>query len=146
MRKRNLRIDVDAEVVASHKAKSTKGGKAKPADFEKDYPLSARSTTQSIKLKGTPSVCSSRRSRPPKHVRMMRKSKSTVNLTTPPLHIGFDHEAPEFMVYNKHITRGYRINFNSYRKIFKSLFMIHNETINVWTHLLGLMLFTFLIA
>ena len=29
------------------------------------------------------------------------------------------------------------MNFNSGKKIFKSLFMIHNESVNVWTHLLG---------
>ena len=50
------------------------------------------------------------------------------------------------MVYNKHIKSGYRINFNSSWRILQSLFMIHNETINVWTHLLGLVFFTFLIT
>ena len=42
---------------------------------------------------------------------------------------------------NEYIIRGYRINFNSPRKILKSLFMIHNETVNVWTHLIGTIFF-----
>lgn len=36
---------------------------------------------------------------------------------------------------NAHITHGYRINFDSPKKIFKSLFMVHNESVNIWTHL-----------
>lgn len=32
---------------------------------------------------------------------------------------------------------GYRINFNSYGQILKSLFQIHNETVNIWTHFGG---------
>ena len=37
---------------------------------------------------------------------------------------------------NEHITHGYRINFDSPRKIFKSLFMVHNESVNIWSHFL----------
>lgn len=36
---------------------------------------------------------------------------------------------------NVDITHGYRINFNTPKKIIKSLFMVHNESVNVWTHL-----------
>ena len=36
---------------------------------------------------------------------------------------------------NEHITEGYRINFNTPAKILKSLFMVHNESVNIWTHL-----------
>ena len=36
---------------------------------------------------------------------------------------------------NIDITHGYRINFNNPKKIIKSLFMIHNESVNIWTHL-----------
>ena len=108
--------------------------------------MSARSSTQSSKPRDTSSVSSTRRNRPPKHIRLLHKSKSSRSLTTPPLLIGSHHEAPDFMVYNKHIKSGYRINFNSSWRILQSLFMIHNETINVWTHLLGLVFFTFLIT
>lgn len=45
---------------------------------------------------------------------------------------------------NEFIIRGYRINFNSAKKIIKSLFLLHNETVNVWTHLLGSLFVLFL--
>lgn len=50
------------------------------------------------------------------------------------------------MKFNKNIRTGYRINFDSYWKLTKSLFMIHNETINVWTHLIGMVFFFYLIG
>lgn len=37
---------------------------------------------------------------------------------------------------NNGITHGYRINFNTPRKIFRSLFMLHNESVNIWSHCL----------
>jgi adiponectin receptor len=40
------------------------------------------------------------------------------------------------MVYDC-LKSGYRIGFNSLSKILKSIFMIHNETVNIWSHLLG---------
>lgn len=62
-----------------------------------------------------------------------------------PCFIGSDADAPSYMCHNKHIKKGYRINFNTYWKLLKSLFMIHNETINVWTHLIGMLIFFILI-
>jgi len=59
--------------------------------------------------------------------------------------IGSHKEAPPFMFHNVHILEGYRINFNSYSKLVRSLFMIHNETVNVWTHLIGMLIFVYLI-
>jgi len=41
---------------------------------------------------------------------------------------------------------GWRINFNTYGRVFKSLFMIHNETVNVWSHLLASIFFVFMIG
>ena len=46
---------------------------------------------------------------------------------------------------NEHIRTGYRINFNTMKRILRSLFMIHNETVNIWSHLLGVLLFFILI-
>ena len=46
---------------------------------------------------------------------------------------------------NEHIITGYRINFNTMKRILRSLFMIHNETVNIWSHLLGVFLFFILI-
>jgi hypothetical protein len=52
----------------------------------------------------------------------------------------------QFLLYNKHINRGYRINFNTFNKLFKSLFMFHNESVNVWSHLIGMLIFFYLIT
>lgn len=41
------------------------------------------------------------------------------------------------MIDNEYIQRGYRINFNTKRSLCKSLFMLHNESVNVWSHLIG---------
>jgi adiponectin receptor len=38
------------------------------------------------------------------------------------------------------LTNGYRINFINYKDIFDSLFMIHNQTVNIWSHLIGAIL------
>lgn len=59
------------------------------------------------------------------------------------LKIGSWHELNEheFIKDNEYIRHGYRMNFNSCRKILNSLFMIHNETANVWSHLLGVFIF-----
>lgn len=51
-------------------------------------------------------------------------------------YIGRYEEAPSYMKDNDSITHGYRINFNNPKKIIKSLFMIHNESVNIWTHLI----------
>ena len=48
-------------------------------------------------------------------------------------------EAPHFLIDNKYLLTGYRKNFRRMKHIFKSLFMPHNETFNIWTHLLGLL-------
>ena len=52
-------------------------------------------------------------------------------------HIGVKEEASDYLVYNQNILNGYRINYNTWGATFCSLFQLHNETVNVWTHLLG---------
>lgn len=52
-------------------------------------------------------------------------------------YIGERHNAPSFSTDNEFIKKGYRINFNTPKKIIRTLFMVHNETLNIWTHLLG---------
>jgi adiponectin receptor len=37
---------------------------------------------------------------------------------------------------NVHITDGYRVNFTTTRKILRSLFMVHNQSVNIWSHCL----------
>ncbi|CDH57983.1 hemolysin-iii channel protein [Lichtheimia corymbifera JMRC:FSU:9682] len=50
-------------------------------------------------------------------------------------------ELPKWMQDNIFITSGYRSPNNSYRRCFQSLFYLHNESVNIWSHLLGLVLF-----
>lgn len=51
--------------------------------------------------------------------------------------VGHIKKAPHFIVDNEYIQRGYRINFHTKKRICKSLFMLHNESVNVWSHLIG---------
>lgn len=50
-------------------------------------------------------------------------------------------ETPRFL-HRDYILSGYRVYF-SFPLCLKSLFRVHNETVNVWTHLLGFLYFTF---
>jgi adiponectin receptor len=59
--------------------------------------------------------------------------------------IGSYYETEEFMKDNEYIKNGYRINCDSLWKCLKSLFVIHNESINIWSHLLGSIFMFFLI-
>ena len=52
-------------------------------------------------------------------------------------HIGVKEEATSYMVTNRWILNGYRVNYDSWKETLKSLFQVHNETVNVWTHLVG---------
>lgn len=45
--------------------------------------------------------------------------------------------APAFLIDNKHLRRGYRKNYRRIPDILASLFRPHNETLNIWTHLIG---------
>ena len=55
--------------------------------------------------------------------------------------IGGWEDAHKFTQDNEYVIKGYRINFNSIKKTFKSLFMVHNESMNIWLHLFGVLLF-----
>ncbi len=57
------------------------------------------------------------------------------------MRIGTIDEVPGWMIGNKYIETGYRIGYDTYYKSIVSLFHIHNETVNVWTHLLAAILF-----
>jgi len=50
-------------------------------------------------------------------------------------------ETPRFL-HREFILSGYRVYF-SFFLCFKSLFRLHNETLNIWTHLFGLLYFTY---
>lgn len=51
-------------------------------------------------------------------------------------------EIPTHMIDNEYITGGYRVNHGSIAAIIRSLFRLHNEFVNVWSHFLGALFFT----
>ena len=55
------------------------------------------------------------------------------------------NDAPKFMQDNEYIVKGYLLNCTNIKKAFQSLLMWHNETINIWSHLLGAFFFFLLI-
>ena len=60
-------------------------------------------------------------------------------------YVGTKDEAPDWITTGYYLETGWRINFNSWGKAFRSLFMLHNETVNVWSHLCGALFFLFMI-
>lgn len=50
------------------------------------------------------------------------------------------NEIPTWLQDNSYIHSGYRPPSNSYRKSAASLSYLHNESINIWTHLIGALL------
>ena len=54
-------------------------------------------------------------------------------------------EIPTWYKDNEYITNNYRRWGLGWCHYFKSIFQIHNETLNIWTHLLGAFLFIFLL-
>lgn len=61
-------------------------------------------------------------------------------------YVGTIEDAEEHTRDNLYITRGYRINHNTCWSIFKSLFSCHNEFVNVWSHICGVIVFLVLLA
>ena len=47
------------------------------------------------------------------------------------------HEVSEWQRDNKYILSGYRAKKADYLEVFTSLTFLHNETCNVYTHLIG---------
>lgn len=54
------------------------------------------------------------------------------------------HEAPDWMVDNHSLITGYRIN-HTFLDTMKSIFKQHNDLLNIWTHLIGMLIFLGLI-
>ena len=54
-------------------------------------------------------------------------------------------QLPEWYKHNKYINTGYRKITNSFYDCYLSIFSFHNETINIWSHLLGCIEFMLLI-
>lgn len=51
--------------------------------------------------------------------------------------VGNYSQAPDYLKDNELIKNGYLINCHSVKLVLKSLFVCSNETINVWSHLIG---------
>jgi hypothetical protein len=60
-------------------------------------------------------------------------------------YLGDRKDAEPFQVANHYIESNYRIGFNTVGKVLKSLFLIHNESFNIWSHLLTAILFIWFI-
>lgn len=54
-------------------------------------------------------------------------------------------DLPDWMKDNEYITDGHRPQITSLKSCFKSIFSIHAETGNIWTHLVGALIFLGLI-
>ena len=59
-------------------------------------------------------------------------------------YIGDIDKAPAWLIDNHFILTGYRIGFSKIKDVLRSLFMIHNETTNIWSHMIGIILFVVL--
>lgn len=55
--------------------------------------------------------------------------------------VGFYDELPEWQKDNKYLIRGYRLNFTKWYRVLYSTFIFHNESVNIWSHLLGALSF-----
>jgi len=42
---------------------------------------------------------------------------------------------------NEYIVSGYRVHYKGIRKVLSTMFMMHNETFNIWSHLFGQFLY-----
>ena len=60
-------------------------------------------------------------------------------------YVGTWDQAQTYLRDNEYIKKGYRINFMTAKRIMRSLFMCHNESTNVWSHLCGALFFFLLI-
>ena len=59
--------------------------------------------------------------------------------------LGTYEEAPKYLKDNEYIKEGYVINCTTFKKTLRSLFLLHNESVNVWSHRIGAISFFFLI-
>jgi adiponectin receptor len=48
------------------------------------------------------------------------------------------HHLPDWLKDNEYLVFGHRPSLNSFKACFKSVFKIHTETGNIWTHLIGM--------
>lgn len=56
------------------------------------------------------------------------------------------HSLPNWLRDNDFLLSGHRPPTNSFCACFKSIFKIHTETGNIWTHLLGMFMYVYILA
>lgn len=59
--------------------------------------------------------------------------------------IGKYSDAPDYLKDNEYIKNGYLINCHTFKLVLRSLFVCSNETLNIWSHLIGCIITIFLI-
>ena len=59
--------------------------------------------------------------------------------------VGNYEDAPSYLKDNEYIKKGYLLNCHSVKLVLRSLFVCSNETVNIWSHLLGAVLAVVLI-
>ncbi|KAF7181249.1 hypothetical protein CNMCM7691_000467 [Aspergillus felis] len=75
--------------------------------------------------------------------------KSPVNVSVSPKKERVFHasQIPAWMQWDPYILRGYRAQLDSYEQCFWSLFYLHNESVNTWSHMIpGMYFLTLLLA
>ena len=68
-----------------------------------------------------------------------KKTEKKLLKSTP--FLGTWDDIPKYCQDNEYIITGYRINFHSIKLLLKSIFIVHNETFNIWSHLIGAIAF-----
>ena len=66
--------------------------------------------------------------------------EAAINVIEQKPFIGLKELANPYLITNKWILSGYRINYNTWGWTFWSLFQWHNESINIWTHFVGFLI------
>ena len=61
------------------------------------------------------------------------------------MRLGTYEEAPKFIQDNEYLKHGYLLHCNTFKKIFKSFLILHNESVNILSHLFGACFFFMLI-
>ena len=79
-----------------------------------------------------------------KQISVNRSAEKETTDSDSVVQVGDWEDAPEFLRDNEYIRKGYRIRCNSCKSVLKTLFMSHNESLNIWSHLCGAILFLFL--
>lgn len=70
-----------------------------------------------------------------------KRSYSKVSVEKPTEEIVKITEAETWVVDNIYLLSGYRKGFNNVKKAFNSILVKHNELMNIWTHLIGALIF-----